>query len=215
MVDFSQFLRVLASPELSAAVGGLNAAQVDYVGQSLGGIMGTMSTAVSPRVRRSALNVAGGNLAGVLLTAPAFKLQRDAFLGSLATAGVTPGSPAFDTFISLANTILDPADARNYAYLLDNNPAAGTDPAVHRTFIQYIEGDEVIPNPNTLALINAANRKDAPRTVASYMFGENVIGAIPASGRHAFLNNPQIPEAVRNAAQDQILGFLATGTVAQ
>ncbi|RKH40989.1 hypothetical protein D7Y23_33740 [Corallococcus sp. AB050B] len=217
VVDFSQFLRVLASPELSTAVGGLNAAQVDYVGQSLGGIMGTMSTAVSSRVRRSALNVAGGNLAGVLLTAPAFKPQRDAFLGSLASAGVTPGSPAFDTFISLANTILDPADARNYAYLLDNNPAAGTDTAKHRAFIQYIEGDEVIPNDNTMALINAANRKDAPRTVASYMFPASnpLVGAVPASARHAFLNNPAIPEALRDAAQDQIIGFLSTGTVAQ
>ncbi|RKG85074.1 hypothetical protein D7W82_20655 [Corallococcus sp. CA049B] len=215
VVDFSQFLRVLASQELSDAVGGLNAAQVDYVGQSLGGIMGTMSTAVSPRVRRSVLNVAGGNLTGVLLTAPAFAAQRTAFLGSLAAAGIKPGMPAFDTFISLAGTILDPADARNYAYLLDNNPAAPTNAAEHRTFIQYIEGDQVIPNANTLALINAANRTDAPRTVASYMFPEAVIGAIPAAGRHAFLNNPQIPEAVRNAAQDQIIGFLATGTVAQ
>ncbi|MHA7627510.1 hypothetical protein [Corallococcus sp. M7] len=215
VVDFSQFLRVLGSKELSDAVGGLNAAQVDYVGQSLGGILGTMSTAVSPRVHRSVLNVAGGNLAGVLLTAPAFQAQRTAFLASLASAGVNPGSPTFDTFISLANTILDPADARNYAYLLDNNPAAGEDPAVHRAFIQYIEGDQVIPNANTQALINAANRADAPRTVATYMFPEAVIGAIPAAGRHAFLNNPQIPETVRNAAQDQLIGFLKTGAVAQ
>ncbi|MBN8470388.1 hypothetical protein JYJ95_28100 [Corallococcus exiguus] len=216
VVDFSQFLRVLASTELSTAVGSkLDAAQVDYVGQSLGGILGTMSTAVSPRVHRSVLNVAGGNLAGVLLTAPAFEAQRNAFLGSLASAGVNPGSPAFDTFISLANTILDPADARNYAYLLENNAAAPTSATEHRAFIQYIEGDQVIPNANTLALINAANRTDAPRTVASYMFGEAAIGAIPAAGRHAFLNNPQIPEAVRNAAQDQIIGFLSTGAVAQ
>ncbi|WP_223641376.1 hypothetical protein [Corallococcus sp. EGB] len=216
VVDFSQFLRVLASPELSTAVGvQLNAAQVDYVGQSLGGIMGTMSTAVSPRVHRSVLNVAGGNLASVLLTAPAFSAQRTAFLAQLASAGVNPGTPAFDTFISLANTILDPADARNYAYLLDNNAAAGTDPKVHRAFIQYIEGDQVIPNANTQALINAANRKDAPRTVATYMFPESLIGGIPASGRHSFLNHPQIPVSVRDAAQDQIIGFLSTGTVAQ
>ncbi|MFP2900701.1 hypothetical protein [Corallococcus sp. 4LFB] len=214
VVDFSQLLRVLGSQELNAAVK-LDAAQVDYLGQSLGGIMGTMSTAVSPRVHRSVLNVAGGDLAGVLLTAPAFAAQRAAFLGSLASAGVNPGTPAFDTFIGLANTILDPADARNYAYLLDNAAVAGTDPKVHRTFIQYIEGDQVIPNANTEALINAANRMGAPRTVATYMFPESVIGAIPPAGRHAFLNNPAIPETVRNAAQDQIIGFLATGTVAQ
>ncbi|NPD25276.1 hypothetical protein HPP06_17835 [Corallococcus exiguus] len=199
VVDFSQFLRVLASKELSDAVGGLNAAQVDYVGQSLGGIMGTMSTAVSPRVHRSVLNVAGGNLAGVLLTAPDFKPQRDAFLGQLATAGINPGMPAFDTFIGLANTILDPADARNYAYLLENNVAAGADPAVHRAFIQYIADDTVIPNANTLALINAANRTDAPRTVASYMFP-----ASESSRGHSFL--------VYSAnAQNQAVEFLKTG----
>ncbi|AFE03441.1 putative lipoprotein [Corallococcus coralloides DSM 2259] len=199
VMDFSQFLRVLASKELSDAVGGLNAAQVDYVGQSLGGIMGTMSTAVSPRVHRSVLNVAGGNLAGVLLTAPDFKLQRDAFLLQLSQAGIKPGMPAFDTFISLANTILDPADARNYAYLLENNPAAPTNAAEHRALIQYIEGDTVIPNANTLALINAANRKDAPRTVASYMY--------PASASprgHSFLVYTQ-------EAQDQVVDFLKSG----
>ncbi|RYZ45843.1 MAG: hypothetical protein EOO72_03305, partial [Myxococcaceae bacterium] len=168
VVDFAQLTRVLNSEELAAL--NLDAAQVDYVGQSLGGIMGTMSTAVSTRVRRSVLNGAGGNLVGVLLTAESFKPQRDAFLGQLSQAGIKPGMPAFDTFISLANTILDPADARNYAYLLENNPAAGEAPAVHRAFIQYIANDTVIPNANTLALINAANRKDAPRTVATYMY---------------------------------------------
>ncbi|RKG51223.1 hypothetical protein D7X30_36105 [Corallococcus sp. AB011P] len=203
VVDFSQFLRVLASQELSDAVGGLNAAQVDYVGQSLGGIMGTMSTAVSPRVRRSVLNVAGGNLAGVLLTAPAFETQRTAFLLQLSQAGIKPGMRQFDTFISLVNTILDPADARNYAYLLENNVAASTNAAEHRAFIQYIEGDTVIPNANTVALINAANRKDAPRTVASYMFP---VSESPAG--HSFL--------VYSAnAQNQAVAFLKTGAQPQ
>ncbi|RKH48359.1 hypothetical protein [Corallococcus llansteffanensis] len=217
VLDFSQFLRVLGSPELSTALtaqggGKLDASQVDYVGQSLGGILGTLSSGVSSRVHRSVLNVAGGNLTSVLLTSPAFQAQRDAFLGQLATAGITPGIPAFDTFIGLANTILDPADPRNYAYLLDNNAAAGTDANVHRAFIQYIEGDQVIPNANTDALIAAANRAKAPRTVATYMFK---IDTLPAAARHAFLNNPAIPETVRNAAQDQLIGFLKTGTVAQ
>lgn len=217
VLDFSQFLRVLGSQELSAALtaqggGNLNATQVDYLGQSLGGLLGTLSSGVSPRVNRTVLNVAGGNLTSVLLTSPAFQAQRDGFLGQLATAGITPGIPAFDTFIGLANTILDPADPRNYAYLLENNPAAGTDPNVHRAFIQYIEGDQVIPNANTEALIASANRAKAPRTAATYMFK---LDTLPASARHAFLNNPAIPETVRNAAQDQLIGFLKTGTVAQ
>ncbi|RKG67382.1 hypothetical protein D7V80_16360 [Corallococcus sp. CA054B] len=198
VVDFAQLTRVLNSDELAAVVK-LDAAQVDYVGQSLGGIMGTMSTAVSPRVRRSVLNVAGGNLAGVLLTAESFEKQRTAFLLQLSQAGIKPGMPTFDTFISLANTILDPADARNYAYLLENNPAAGEDPAVHRAFIQYIAGDKTIPNANTLALINAANRKDAPRTVATYMYP-----ASESPAGHSFL-------AFSQNAQDQVVDFLLTG----
>ncbi|RKH09783.1 hypothetical protein D7V97_15555 [Corallococcus sp. CA053C] len=217
VLDFAQFVRVLGSAELSTALtaqggGKLDAAQVDYLGQSLGGLLGTLSSGVSPRVHRTVLNVAGGNLTGVLLTSPAFQAQRDGFLAQLATAQITPGIPAFDTFIGLANTILDPADPRNYAYLLDNNAAAGTEPTIHRAFIQYIEGDQVIPNANTDALISAANRAKAPRTVATYMFK---IDTLPAAARHAFLNNPAIPEAVRNAAQDQLIGFLKTGTVAQ
>ncbi|RYZ42613.1 MAG: hypothetical protein EOO71_07095 [Myxococcaceae bacterium] len=205
VVDFAQFQRVLSSTELSATlvqVGGakLDATQVDYVGQSLGGLLGTLITSTSPRVNRSVLNAAGGNLTGILLTSPRFAPVRTAFLGQLATAGITPGIPAFDTFISLAGTILDPADPRNYAYGLDNAAAAGTNPAVHRALIQSVTGDDVIPNTATQALIASANRANAPRTVATYMFPTSPYG-------HSFL-------ALDGVAQDQVVTFLQTGAVA-
>ncbi|RKH31717.1 hypothetical protein D7Y13_17845 [Corallococcus praedator] len=202
VVDFAQFQRVLSSPELATLLGDskLDATQVEYVGQSLGGILGTLITSTSPRVNRSVLNAAGGNLTGILLTSPAFAPVKDAFLGQLGTAGIVPGIPAFDTFISLAGTILDPADPRNYAYGLDNTAAAGTDANVHRTLIQSIKDDQVIPNTATAALIASANRAKAPRTVATYMF--------PASAaNHSFL-------AFDPTAQDQVVSFLQSGTVA-
>ena len=209
VVDFAQFQRVLTSPELSTALsttfeplGGakIDATRVEYVGQSLGGILGTLISSVSPKVNRTVLNAPAGNLTGVLLTSPRFSGERTAFLGQLATAGITPGIPAFDTFIGLANTILDPADPRNYAYGLENTPLAGTDPNIHRALIQYIADDAVLPNPTTLSLIAAANRAKAPRTVATYLF--------PAeAANHSFL-------AVNATAQDQVISFLKTGTVA-
>ncbi|CAM4132120.1 hypothetical protein [Corallococcus soli] len=218
VLDFAQFQRVLSSPEMSAAltqVGGakLDATQVDYVGQSLGGILGTLISGTSPRVHRAALNTPGGNLVGILLTSPGFAGVRTAFLQQLGTAGITPGLPAFDTFMSLAGTILDPADPRNYAYGLENTPAAGTDANVHRAFIQYIEGDGVIPNPTTQAIIAAANRTDAPRTVASYQFKYSTDDLAPDL-RHGFLSDPRVNVAIRDAAQDQVITFLDTGAVA-
>ncbi|RKH45390.1 hypothetical protein [Corallococcus sicarius] len=209
VVDFAQFQRVLASPELSTALsttfgplGGakIDATKVEYVGQSLGGILGTLISSVSPKVNRTVLNAPAGNLTGVLLTSEAFSGPRTAFLAQLASADIDPGEPAFDTFIGLANTILDPADPRNYAYGLENTPLAGTDPNIHRALIQYIVGDTVLPNPTTLSLIKAANRAKAPRTVAEYLF--------PAeTANHIFL-------ASNETAQDQVISFLKTGTVA-
>ncbi|HZI11506.1 MAG TPA: hypothetical protein VE153_14080, partial [Myxococcus sp.] len=217
VVDFSQLTRMLASDtlntRLAAAVEGpsgpVNGAQVHYVGQSLGGMLGTLSASVSPRVRHVALNVTGGDLVGILLTSTnaSFVQRRQAFLGQLQAAGRAQGTPAFDEFITLARTILDPADPRNYGWYLENSPSA---PNGRQAFIQYIRGDEVIPNPLTEALIASANRAaNQERTVQSYMFD---ISVLPTSARHGFFSNPQIPAPIRDQAQNQVIGFLNTGT---
>ena len=60
----------------------------------------------------------------------------------------------------------------------------------------------------TTAVPSSANR-DSQRTVQSYMFD---ISVLPVSARHGFFSAPQIPESIRNQAQDQVIGFLNTGT---
>jgi dienelactone hydrolase len=216
VVDFAQLTRMLASDTLNTrlanaaggAAGPVNGAQVHYLGQSLGGILGTMFASVSPRVRHVALNVTGGDPVGILLTSTnaTFVQRRQAFLGQLQASGRTQGTPAFDEFITLARTILDPSDPRNYGWYLENAPSA---PNGRQAFIQYIRGDEVIPNPLTEALIASANRTATQeRTVQSYMFD---ISVLPTSARHGFFSNPGIPESIRDQAQNQVIGFLNTG----
>ncbi|WP_338873473.1 hypothetical protein [Myxococcus stipitatus] len=221
VVDFAQLTRVLASDDLrtrvSALTGGatLNAATVDYVGQSLGGMQGVLSASVSERVRRTALNVPGGDLVDILLTAqdPTLAAQRTGFMQLLGSLGRAPGTPGFDEFIVLARTALDGAAARNYGWYLENSDKA---PAERDAFIQYIKGDMVIPNPVTEGLIASANR-NSQKTVQTYMA---TIDPLPADYRHAFLlisvppTHPQYAfmKSIRDTAQDQVVSFLKTGT---
>ncbi|MBL0698811.1 hypothetical protein [Comamonas sp. JC664] len=229
VVDFAQLVRALDTDSLNgrlaaAGAGSLNTSQFNYVGQSLGGIQGALSAAVSPVVGRTALNAPGGDLVDILLTATdaSFVRYRQGFFQSLQSIGRAPGTPEFYEFITLARTILDPASPRNYGRYLLNAPSA---PANRNAFIQYIAGDMVIPNPVTEGLIRAANHPrvgdDAPRTVQSYMVPENA--QLPADVRHAFFGivNPAAPagsppseflRSVRDTAQGQVIQFLQTGT---
>ncbi|MCY1000215.1 hypothetical protein OWM54_24045 [Myxococcus sp. MISCRS1] len=221
VLDISQFTRVLASDGLRGMLNQMsegnyiNATTVDYVGQSLGGFQGTLSASVNERMRRVALNVPGGDLVDTLLTStnPTFAARREGFLSFLESVGRVSGTPGFDEFIVLARTILDPAAPRNYGWYLENFDKA---PEGREAFIQYIQGDEVIPNPVTQGLIASANRTGATRTVQSYMAQ---IDPLPTSARHAFLLiiNAQDPgnaflRSVRDTAQAQVIQFLNTGT---
>jgi hypothetical protein len=218
-IEHAQLERILsASGEkalntlLEAQGGGkLDATKINYVGQSLGGILGPIYTAASPVVKKAVFNVPAGNLTGVLLTSPAFAQARAGFLGALAAQGLNPGTPAFDQFLVLGKTILDPADPINYIYAVENGPAT---PATGReAFIQYIENDQVSPNPMTEALIASANNRAATaKKVTAFKFTPTE-AQLSLEKRHAFLldfsGNPQ----VTTQAQTQVVQFLGTGTL--
>jgi pimeloyl-ACP methyl ester carboxylesterase len=200
---------------------GLDGSSIHYVGQSLGTFNGTVFAASNPAVTNVALNVPGASQVDVLLTAPAFAAQRSAFLGSLAALGLVPGTPGFDQFMVLARTILDPADPRNLVYDAVHSPNTS-----RKVFLQYIEGDQVLPNATTQLLIDAANQNPA-RQARVFEFREHsgtpAAGFIPASyplaARHGFLldpaGNPECNPLTATCAtvvgQSQIVTFLATG----
>ncbi|WNZ61844.1 hypothetical protein QEG98_39405 [Myxococcus sp. MxC21-1] len=234
VVDFAQLVRALDTDTLNgrlvaAGAGTLNTSQFSYVGQSLGGIQGVLSASVSPVVGRTALNTVGGDLVDILLTAtdPAFVRYRSGFFQTLEGIGRAPGTPEFYEFITLARTILDPASPRNYGKYLEHWPEDASKPSLPENrdaFIQYIEGDMVIPNAVTEGLISAANRPlvgvSEPPTVQTYLAKDGM--GLPTDVRHAFFGivdpslDPssaasQFLRSVRNTAQNQVIQFLNTG----
>jgi hypothetical protein len=243
VIDLAQLVRVLKgtaatslTAQLAQANGGaavnLDRARLGYVGQSLGGILGTLFNAVSPDTTNVVLNVAGGALPQVILTAPSFAAQRTALLAQLAMQGINPGTPQFDTFVATVQWVLDPADPANMGHRLTHPVDIGggvlAPNANRKAFIQFIEGDQTVPNVSNLALVRGANRDFVPTppsfgckaplfcyelTEAGEGFDANT--ATPAT-RHGFLLSP--PQGARGLAlttkaQTQVATFLATGSL--
>lgn len=229
VIDQSQLVRIIKSPGPTGLAGAagttLDTATIHYVGQSLGAILGTLSNAVSPDTSRVALNAPAGTLPQVILTAPSFAEQKTALLAALAQQGIMPGTPAFDRFFGVVQWIVDPADPANMAYRVVH-PV--TPNANRKAFIQFIEGDETLPNPTNLAVVRGANRSFDPTPprfgcvdpLFCYEFTEqgdafDATTATPST-RHPFLLVP--PQGSRGVAlttkaQGQVATFIATGSV--
>jgi hypothetical protein len=165
VIDNSQFARVASGAgagSLGTLTAPLNAGAISYAGQSLGGILGTLYTSVAFNVNNAGLNVPGGNPVNILLTSPAFSSLLAGFQGGLAEAGIVTNTPTYDLFIDIARWILDPADPTNMAYYTIHKTGipsvTGGDsiPAGRRTFVQWIIDDQVVPNPTTVQLVQAA-----------------------------------------------------------
>jgi dienelactone hydrolase len=202
VIDFSQLARMVKAGSFNDGAVALSTSDITYVGQSLGGILGTLYTAASPDVGNVALNVPGGGLVDVLLTSPSFADQAAGFKALLAANGMPEGTPGYDNFINIARWIMDPADPLNAAHQVLNGPVT---PEGRQALIQYIPEDQTIPNSTTEALIAAAMRGDRELTVSLF----EAFGNMPPEERHGFLFRPETAEA----AQAQITTFISTGSL--
>jgi hypothetical protein len=251
VIDLSQLVQALrfgasmttSLPIRITGAGGEGVATVDpsklnYVGQSLGGILGSLFNSVSPETTNVVLNVAGGDLPNLLLGAPAFAAAKATLLAGLAeqTPAIEPGTPAFDQFLTIAQWVLDPADPVNVSWRLTHPVnAPGTTMSSNpnrRAYVQFIEGDQTVPNASSLALVAAAARPN-PTTLAStfvppnfgctpplycYEFTEAGDGfdatTAPLADRDAFLLSPPSPQsaAITTKAQTLAAMFVSAGT---
>jgi hypothetical protein len=243
VVDLSQVVRELKSTQptnlktqIQAANGGaavnFDLTKIDYVGQSLGAVIGTLFNAVSPDTQNAFLNAPGGALPQILLNAPSFAAQKEALLAVLKTQGIVPGTPAFDQFIGITQWIVDPADPVNMGYRLTHPVDIGggvlAPPASRKAAIQFIQDDPTIANIGTFALLMAANRQFAPNPPSfgcvsplfCYEFTEagdqfDATTAVPST-RHRFLLKAPTGSrgpAITTKAQTQMGTFIVTGSL--
>lgn len=156
-LDLFQLVRVIrdaTAAGLSAKINAngtlapINSAQIGYLGQSLGAIMGASFLALSPSVNLGVLNVGGGDLVDIF-TDPNSSLSA----GAAAQLGVTPGTPAYFSLLENFRWIIDPADPINLArYVRNPDPARMPTRTAARVILQEAGMDKVIGNPFTLAL---------------------------------------------------------------
>jgi len=190
VIDNSQLARVLQSTNWATATGTtltIDVTKINYSGQSLGGILGSLSNSVAFNVQNVGLNVPGGNPTEIILTSPSFAPLKAGFVAGLASAGVEPDSPTYDLVIDVYKWVLDPADPSNAAFFLTHptglaSPFGPSIPAGRRTFIQWIVDDQTVPNPTTAELITAALHDPAANVGA--------VPPIPSTGIFRFQFNP-------------------------
>ncbi len=108
-----------------------------------------------PVVKNAALNVPGGDPELILLTSPAFAAAEGRLPGRPGRAGRADRLAAVRHFLIIAKWIIDPADPLNAGAVPGPRhrlrPAASCPTAAHAAgrYIQWIQNDQVVPNPST------------------------------------------------------------------
>jgi hypothetical protein len=125
----------------------VNTEQLGYYGLSLGGIMGVELLALESRIRASILVVSGAKLVTVLTEGD---LIGD-FLPVIYQ--LVGGQEVFETFIPLAQVLIDPADPATYAPFILHQRL--DDSAPPHLLMQMAMNDEVVPNAANRALARA------------------------------------------------------------
>jgi hypothetical protein len=149
--------------------------KIYYGGQSLGGIYGTIFSALEPNVRGSVLNVGGGTIVDIVRWSSSYHGLAAAELASRVPSLLNAGNDFNDNYVfpfqpvkvndvpgaiqiqnafELYEWLESPGDPVYYAPHLVNSSLPGV-PAKHILF-QFARADTTMPNPATTRLINAA-----------------------------------------------------------
>lgn len=150
ITDLSALKRSLEQGDWKSAIGHEIAPSVGYVGQSLGGILGSVFASVHPDVGRVVLNVPGADLIDLFRESVVFRSHFDAFL---AREEIERGSEEHDRILNIGRWIMDPIDPQSFAdYLVTESfePSVSLDD--RRIFIQMATLDLVIGNAQTKVL---------------------------------------------------------------
>ncbi len=188
--------------------------RIAFTGQSLGGIIGTVFSAVNPSVKLAVLNVPGGGIPRLLDASPTFGPRIKA---GLAAVGLQPGTPNYDSFFGAAQQVVDAADPVNFAFALASRPV----------LLQEVIGggsnapDQVIPNNVAGAPLSGTDPLIAALGLSSITSSTPAATGVRGvtrfiAGNHGSLLDPSGNAAVTTEMQTEMLSFVASGgTVVQ
>lgn len=161
VVDLSQVVRAMqGGVDLSPLIPGatVDATRIAYLGESFGGVLGSVFSSVEPDVHLFYLDVPGGGVMEYVATnSPALSGFANLFVPP--TYGLDPDErlSRFHPLIALGSAVFDGADPLSYAaHALKDRPLIGDRPLGPRSIIiGCVVGDEVLPNSATNALARA------------------------------------------------------------
>ena len=208
----------------------LDRERIYYIGQSLGGIYGTLLMAVDPLVRAAVLNAPGGPIVEIARQAPRFRglvaeqmrRRQPALLagerdfdesiplpGEALEEKPAPGALDIQAYFDRAEWLGQGANPVAAAPYLQLAPLIGMAP--RSVLLQWAAGDQTVPNPTTVALINAGQLQ-----AVSVLYRHDALAAgLPErfEDPHGFLAWTFFPEveAIGRAAQEQAARFLLSG----
>ncbi len=182
--------------------------RIEFVGQSLGSIIGTTFMAMEPHVGVGVLNVPGGGVVALLQASPTFG---PIINGGLAQAGITPGTPDYDAFSVAAQTVVDSGDSINFAFA-----------TVGKSILaQEVVGDDTHPSdqviPNTVAGAPSSGTEPLLAamglgSITSTIQAASIRGVVRfTQGTHGSLLDPSSAPAVTAEMQGEMASMIATG----
>lgn len=139
MSDLTVLRKSLAGMQSASAIP-LDTSKVGFVGISLGSIVGTGYLSQEAKATPATLAVPGGGIARLLDGSETFG---PAIQQGLAASGIVKGTSAYDTFMAVAQWVIDPADP-----IVLGQKAAAKHP-IHMMEVVGVNGvgsDNVIPN---------------------------------------------------------------------
>ena len=160
----------------------IDTTETEYVGHSLGGIVGTVFSGVNSDVNAVTLAMPGGGIGRLLDGSAAFGPR---IAAGLAASGVSEGTDNYETFLRFAQTLVDSGDPINYA------AAANANHPIH--LIEVVGGANNGQNPPDLVVPNFVSRNVAgdgpcPASAQFLPFLDTACEAGPLSGTNPLVN---------------------------
>ena len=189
-------------------MGDFDTANVQFVGLSLGSMVGTSFLALEPSVNVGLLSVPGGGIARLLDGSASFGPRIRA---GLAASGVQAGTPTYDSFMGAAQQVIDSIDPINYGFASAQNAILMHEVVGSGSSLP----DQVVPNSvpgaplsGTEPLIRALGLSAISETTQA---ANGVRGVVRfTAGDHSSLISPAASPMVTAEMQGQMASLLVS-----